>query len=402
MAVAELTDLCEAMDIAAKVDFAACTPRDRRHALRQLARVDAQLMALQADVADAYDGQRDWAGFGFASPAAGVRETARVPMTTARQWVGLGRAMRTMPLVRQALADAEITPSHAQRLRASATRPQFGDWGEAFLLEQAQVLRWKDWLTVVDRFEQYADDENQPSEPPDPEALPDHGTVQVSELPDGGEVIARLDKVGYEAVEEVLHRIEQELFREEWKRLVDEHGLAATTSMMTTKAQRRARALVEMATRAATAPKDGKRPLPALVLHMDPDTFDRALARLLEVDPPPPLGTAFMCELDSGRTIAPDEALRLALHGTVRRLVYESPSHVLDYGRDVRLFTGALRQAIIHAARTCAAEGCEVRASRCEIDHVVPWGAARGETEASNGRPLCRTDHRHRSRTGPG
>lgn len=399
--MAELTDLCEAMDIAAKVDFAACTPRDRRHALRQLARVDAQLMALKADVADTYDRQRDWAGFGFASPAVGVRETARVPMATARQWIGLGRSMRTMPLVRQALADAEITPSHAQRLRASASRPQFGDWGEAFLLEQAGLLRWKDWLTVVDRFEQYADDENQPSELPDPEALPDHGTVQVSELPDGGELIAQLDKVGYEAVEEVLHRIEQELFRDEWRRLVDEHGLAATPAMMTTKAQRRARALVEMALRAATAPKDGKRPLPAVVIHMDPDTFDRALARLLGVEPPEPLGTAFMCELDSGRTIAPDEAIRLALHGTMRRLVYESPSHVLDYGRDVRLFTGMLRQAIIHAARTCAADGCEERASRCEIDHIQP-AADHGPTNPANGRPLCRPDHRHRTRTDPG
>jgi hypothetical protein len=401
MAVAELTDLSEAMDIAAKVDFGACTPGDRRRALKQLARLDAQLMALKADVAGAYDRQRDWAGFGFASPAVGVRETARVPMSTARQWIGLGRAMGTMPLVQQALADAEITPSHAQRMRASATRPQFADWGEAFLLEQAGVLRWKDWLTVVDRFEQCADDENQPSDPPDPDAIPDHGTVQVSELPDGGELIAHLDKVGYEEVEEVLHRIEQELFRQEWKQLVDDHGLAATPSMMTTKAQRRARALVEMARRAETAPKDGKRPLPALVIHMDPDTFDRALARLLDVEPPEPLGTPFLCELDSGRTIAPDEAIRLALHGTVRRLVYESPSHVLDYGHDVRLFKGKLREAIVHAARTCRAEGCEVRASRCEIDHVLP-AADDGRTEARNGRPLCRTDHRHRTRTDPG
>ena len=401
MAVAEMTDLSDAMDIAVKADFGACTPRDRRQALDQLARLDAQLTALKAAVVGHYDGQRDWAGYGHASPAAGVRETTRVSMATARSWVSLGRAMRSMPQVAAALADAEITVSHAHRLRESAKRPQFAEWGEAFLLEKAGELRWKDWLTVVDRFEQYADDENQPTDPPDPDAIPDHGTVQVSELPDGGELIAHLDEVGYEAVEEVLHRIERELFRKEWKRLVDEHGLAATPSMLTTKAQRRARALVEMAHRAETAPKDGKRPLPAVVAHMDPDTFDRALARRLDVEPPEPLGTSFLCELDSGRTIAPDEAIRLALHGTVRRLVYESPSHVLDYGHDVRLFKGKLREAIVHAARTCRAEGCEVRASRCEIDHVLP-AANGGRTEARNGRPLCRTDHRHRTRSDPG
>jgi len=43
--------------------------------------------------------------------------------------------------------------------------------------------------------------------------------------------------------------------------------------------------------------------------------------------------------------------IRAALHGTVRRLVYESKSHVLDYGTDVRLFTGKLRHATEHYAR---------------------------------------------------
>ena len=401
MAVAELTDVCDAMDIAMKVDVTAVTPGDRRRALKQLARLDAQLTALKAEVVGAFDAQRDWVGFGFASPAAGVREMAKVPMAESRRWVGWGRAMRSMPLIARALADAEITRSHAQRLRSTASRPQFADWGEAFLLEQAGILRWKDWLTVVDRFEQCADDENQPAEPLDLDTPPDHGQVQLSELPDGGELIARLDPSGYEAVEEVLHRIEQELFRAEWKHLVDTHGTAASTSMMTSKAERRARALVEMANRAATAPKDGLRPLPVLVIHMDPDTLNRELARLLAIEPPAALGSSFVCELDSGRKIAPTEAIRHALHGTVRRLVYESPSHVLDYGRDVRLFRGAVRQAIIHAARTCAASGCEERASRCEIDHIVP--AARGGlTNPGNGRPLCRSDHRHRTRTDPG
>lgn len=399
--MAELTDLSQAMDLALKVDIAARTPRDRRHALRQLARLDAQLTALKASVAGAFDAERDWAGFGYASPASGIRETARVPMTTARNWVGLGRAMREMPLVAAALADGAITPSHAQRLRATASRPQFAAWGEAFLLEQASILDWKRWLTVVGRFEQCADDANQPPEPLDPDEIPDHGRVQLASLPDGGELRADLDPIGYEAVEEALHRIERELFRTEWKALVDEHGTNATPAMMTSSAQRRARALVEMAHRAMTAPADGKRPLPLIVIHVDPDTLNTELARLTGIDAPALLGTPFRCELDSGAAIAPTEMMRWALHGKVRRLVYESPSHVLDYGRDVRLFTGALRQAIIHAARTCAAPGCEVRASRCEIDHIQP-AAGHGPTNAANGRPLCRTDHRHRTRSDPG
>ena len=68
MAVAELTDLCDAMDIAVKVDFGSATPRDRRSALKQLARLDAQMLALRAEVVGSFDGQKDWSGFGFASP----------------------------------------------------------------------------------------------------------------------------------------------------------------------------------------------------------------------------------------------------------------------------------------------------------------------------------------------
>ena len=400
MAVAELTDLCDAMDIALKVDFGACEPGERRRALKQLARLDAQMTALKAEVVGTYDSRRDWAGFGHPSPATGVRETAKVPMATARQWVGLGRAARSMPRVVDALAAGTISTAHAQRLRATSRRPQFADWGEAFLLEKAGELRWKAWLTVVDTFERCADDENSP-EPTGLDTLPDHGVAHWSATPDGGVIDAVLDEVGYEAVEEVLHRIERELFQQEWQQLIDERGPGVSTSEMSPPQQRRARALVEMAHRAATAPKDGKRPLPLVTIHVDPDTFNAELARVLGVEPPPLLGTERRCELDSGAAIAPSEMIRLALHGTVRRLVYESPGHVLDYGTDVRLFRGALRQAIIHAARTCAADGCEVRASRCEIDHIRP-ATGGGPTAAGNGRPLCREDHRHRTRTAPG
>ena len=129
-----------------------------------------------------------------------------------------------------------------------------------------------------------------------------------------------------------------------------------------------------------------------------PATFNRELVRVLHVDAPAPLGTDRRGELDSGAPVAPSEMIRWALHGTVRRLVYESPSHVRVYGRAARLFTGKLREAIVHAARTCAVDGCEVPASWCEIDHVIPW-VPDGRTEASNGRPLCTADHR--ARPGP-
>lgn len=400
MAVEELDDLEAALDTALAVDLGAATPRERRQAVALLGRLDAKVTALRAQIAGEYDAKKDWAGFGHASAAAGVRETAKVPAKTARQTVALGRALRRMPLTSAALAGGSITTAHAMRLRSTANRPEFADGGEAFLLDKAEVLRWSAWLKAVAYWESVVDESHEPeAETVDIDTPAEAGEFHASVGLDGvGLLSGSLTPEAFEAFEEALHRIERELFQQDWKRLVDEHGTAATISMMPKPSERRARALVEMAYRAMTAPADGKRPLPLVTIHADPDTFNRELARVLHIDAPAPLGTERMCELDSGTVVAPSVMIRAALHGTVRRLVYESPSHVLDCGRDVRLFTGKLREAIVHAARTCAAEGCETRASRSEVDHVVPW-TANGVTASSNGRPLCTADHR--ARPGP-
>ena len=404
MAVAELTDLSEAMDIAVKVDFGGCSARDRRHALASITRLESQLMALKASAVGSFEREHDWSGYGFPSPATAVREIAKVPMQQARQAVSLARSLRGMPLTAAALAQGSLSTTHAMRLRTAAKRRTFPE-GEALLVEQASVLRWSEWLEVVGYWESCADDA-EAADPGDP-AAPDHreakARLSVAKGFDGmGDIEGQLDPVGFEAFSEALHRIENELFDDEWratKQRIGDHAVPA--DMPRTATQRRAAALVEMAHRAMTAPADAKRPLPLVVIHTDPDTFNRELARLIGVDGPEPLGTTRMHELASGTVIDPSAMVRAALHGEVRRLVYTSPSHVLDYGRAVRLFQGALRQAIIHAARRCVAEGCEEPASRCEIDHVVEWTDL-GMTASHNGEPRCRPDHRSKSRHGPG
>lgn len=52
----------------------------------------------------------------------------------------------------------------------------------------------------------------------------------------------------------------------------------------------------------------------------------------------------------------------------------------------------ALRRAVTAALPRCVAPGCSVPASRCDLDHRVPWPA--GPTCACNLAPLCRTHHR--------
>lgn len=401
MALAETTDVSEAMEILAKVDFGAVEPGERRRCLAMIGTIDAQWAAAKASLLGEYDTKKDWAAVGHRSPAVGLCKTAKVPMPAARQAVALGRALRKMPETQAALASGSITTAHAMRLRPTSRRPQFASGGERLLVEQAALLSWRDWLTAVDTWESYADDENNPDADGDPREA--KAFFNASPVLDGmGRLDGLLGPVGFEAFEEALHRIENDLFNDDWAEAVERVGKDATPDdLARTPAQRRAAAVVEMAHRAMTAPADGKRPLPLIVIHSDPDTFNHELARVVGIEAPAPLGTARMCELDSGVAIRPSEMIRQALHGTVRRLVYTSKSHVLDYGTEVRLFRGALRQAIIHAARTCREPDCDIRASRCEIDHRIP-AAAGGPTSAANGQPLCPGGHRHKSRTDPG
>ena len=101
-----------------------------------------------------------------------------------------------------------------------------------------------------------------------------------------------------------------------------------------------------------------------------------------------------LCETDSGSVITPTQAIEQALKGHIRRLVYESPGVILDYGRSTRLFTGALRQAIQARDRTCRHPGCDLPARLCEIDHITEWQHG-GTTTHTNAATRCSYHHRH-------
>jgi hypothetical protein len=203
-----------------------------------------------------------------------------------------------------------------------------------------------------------------------------------------------LDPIGFAEVREALRRIETEMFDADWQLAKASHGSDTTVDRLwRSPAQRRAGALVEMARRSIDAPRDGKRARPLLIVHVDLDTFEKATAQLVGVAPPEPFGTERLCEIDDGTVISPTQMIELGIVGDVRRLVYESPGVILDYGRKVRLFTGALREAICARDRFCDHPGCEIPARECEIDHVVEWNDG-GTTNHRNGRAKCSFHHR--------
>ena len=96
-----------------------------------------------------------------------------------------------------------------------------------------------------------------------------------------------------------------------------------------TPAQRRADALVEMAHRATTAPKDGKRPLPLVNIVCDWDTFQHELATLTGTEGRPVTDNS-TCRLLDGEPIAPHDMFHHAPTGEVRRVVFDAAGVTID------------------------------------------------------------------------
>ncbi len=391
----ELGDVSEAIGLATKVDFSALAGVEVEQAAESVQHLKAQLAALESNVVSAYDASMQWNTKGHRSAGSALRHRCRMHGGEAGAAVKLSRALRAMPGTRLALADAAITANHARRLTRAATRPEFGD-AEAFLLDKAGSLSFKDFDRAVTYWEQTVDENRRRNDPEPEDPREQSRALHLSKtLSDMGRLDGWLDPIGNATVTEALRRIEQELFDADWQLAKAKCGDAVTVDRLwRTPAQRRADALVEMARRATTAPADGKQPQPLVIIHADLDTFTTAYARLVGITAPEPVGTERLCETDDGTVISPTQMIEQAMLGHIRRLVFESPGVILDYGRTQRLFTGALRQAILARDRHCRHDGCEIPGRHCEVDHLTEWNNG-GETNHRNGNTNCSYHHRN-------
>ena len=173
-----------------------------------------------------------------------------------------------------------------------------------------------------------------------------------------------------------LERIERELFAADWAAAREVHGDAVAAGVLArTGAQRRHDALVEMATRAMTAPAHGKRPRPLVTVMVGYETF-----------------AGRVCELAGGTVIAPGTVAELLGHDEtlIERAVFDSPNRITDISQ-ARSFRGTLRRILEIKHPRCDHLTCHVPAARCEADHIIAWSRG-GLTTASNGRLAC-DDH---------
>jgi hypothetical protein len=118
---------------------------------------------------------------------------------------------------------------------------------------------------------------------------------------------------------------------------------------------------------------------PAVVITIDADDID--------CDD----GVGFINGTDC--TVPAFVARHAACNAGTQHMVLASDGRIIELGSPNRTFTPHQRRAINARDGECVIPGCHVRASWCEVHHVIPH-AQGGPTHVDNGVPLCWWHHR--------
>jgi hypothetical protein len=192
-----------------------------------------------------------------------------------------------------------------------------------------------------------------------------------------------LDPISGAIVSGELERLEQALFEADWKDAHAALGREPTINdLARTPSQRRADALVEMATRSATAPPNGRRPAPLFSVLVGYETLHGRI-----------------CELAEGIPIAPGSLLAFLDEAFIERAVF-TPAGRVEVSATARLFSGSTRRAIELRDQRCTHPICDRPAGVCQVDHIIPY-AMGGPTTQENGRLLCGFHNRLRNQRPP-
>jgi hypothetical protein len=373
---APLSEVLERVDAALAelhdVDLDGLADDSLTDAVMAVQRLRGRLEAGEARVLARWDSQRCWQPSGAKTGAAWLAWKQRLPISVARQRLRHARAVRDLPAVEGAWVAGDIDRSHVTTLigvRTPRTADAFDQDGHKLLLDWARTVGFTSFKSACDRFamivdpdgaEQGADDDRKARE------------VHLSRS-FGGMWFGKMtfDPISGEIVDTTLRMLEREMFEADWAEAKERLDREPTIlDLRRTPAQRRADALVEMATRARAAPDGGRRPAPLFTVVVGLETFGPIL------------------ELFNRTVITPGTAARYLTEADVERIVFDPPSRVIDVGSKRRFFRGALRRALEIRDRTCFHPSCDEVPERLEIDHIHDVSKG-GETTQENGKGGC-------------
>lgn len=343
---------------------------------RQLARLEAVV----AETTGSFAGSGEWGLDGSQNPTAWLAARCHLRKADARRHLARSRHLPHLPAARQAWEAGEVTGAHIDVL-CHLDRQRTDDAlrrDEAFLSDQARRLRFDDFTRVVAYWEQFADPDGSEEAA---EARRSRRDVTLTQSAFGTWLgTVTLDPISGTIVADELDRLESQCFEADCAdaearlgRRPQLHELARTP------AQRRADALVEMATRSATASDDVACPRPLVTVLVDYETM-----------------AGRICQLANGTVVTPGSLLPYLDEALVERIVF-TPATRAEVSATARFFTGATRRAIEVRDRRCQHPSCDRPAALCQVDHIIPV-AEGGPTIQQNGRLLCRFHNDLRNR----
>lgn len=252
---------------------------------------------------------------------------------------------------------------------------------EPVLVDQARSLRFDRFVRACAYWKQRADpdgadrDDEQRRSRRDVYLVHSFGGLWLGSM--------TLDPVSGSIVAGELERLEQALFDADWAEARAALGRdPGVTELARTSRQRRADALVEMATRSQAVPGDHRRVAPLFTVLVGWETLYGRIS-----------------QLEDGTVLAPGSLLAWLDRADLERAVF-APGRRVEISPRQRLFTGATRRAIEVRDHECTHPLCAVPAASCQIDHIQPW-ALGGPTTQENGRVLCEPHNRARNQRPP-
>ena len=329
-----------------------------------------RLLALRALLATAISDRlslveagHGWTRDGSVTPAAWLRRAAELSRAEASGQLRLARRLRDLPLVRAALADAQLSAEHARvlathliALPADLREAQEQPFIEVALLTDPHTLdiELRKRCQALQPLPADTEHERQHSQRRLSLRQTFGGMWQLSGLldPDSGELLS----VALTAL-----------------RRTDQH-----TGDQRTPSQRDADALVQLARTCldSGALPSAYRVRPHLLVTCTLDS-------LQHTD-----GAPLASHLTSGQPIRPRTLAKLGCDATVTRLVLDPEGRVLDVGRSNRTAPAHIWWALQITHPGCWADGCDEPVPRTQAHHAQPWSEG-GDTSLANSVLLC-------------
>ncbi len=358
-------------------------------------RAEAALATLvhRVDTSGAYarDGHRSAKAWGRACCNWSGGEAAR--------FLKAGRMLHRFESAAVAAAAGELGVAQMHALAQVVGNPRVVehlDASEDLLVSQASVLDFDDYVTLLAQWEALADADGAHN---DHERAHRDRSAHLSIVGERVYFDATGGAVAGINLKEVFEQFCRTEFLADWDAGVQRYGDEMAVHLMErTDAQRRFDA-VQSIFGAAAASGESLTGEAVINIVVGQELFEHHLRRALGERPAPldPANPAHRCETADGVVIDPYDMLVAAALGHVRRIVMDSAGVVVDVGRKQRLFTGALRDAVMLISHRCIWPGCYRPASQCEADHALPYSNA-GPTAAHNGNPACAHHNRWKTR----